>query len=90
MFTKDSRYANTPTVTVTDAAGRPVSAVKLRSLPETPGRPLTVAGADRLDLIAERCYRDGARFWRIADANSEIEAAELLAPVGRVIQVPER
>jgi hypothetical protein len=90
MFTKDSRYAKTPTVTVKDAAGRDVTAVKLRTLPETAGRPLTVNGADQLDVIADRCYRDGARFWHIADANTELESNDLLDPVGRVISVPER
>lgn len=90
MFTKDSRYANTPTVTDKDAAGRDVTAVRLRTLPDAPGQPLTVTGADQLDVIAERCYSDGARFWHIADANSELEATDLLVPVGRVIQVPER
>ncbi|TCO70113.1 hypothetical protein [Rhodovulum euryhalinum] len=90
MFTKDSRYAKTPTVTVKDAAGRDVTAVKLRSLPDTAGQPLTVTAADQLDVIADRCFRDGARFWHIADANTELEANDLLVPVGRVIAVPER
>ena len=90
MFTKDSRYATTPTVTVKDAAGREVQAVKLRPLPDTQGQPLTVTGSDQLDVIAERCYRDGARFWHIADANTELEAVDLLTPAGRVIKVPER
>jgi hypothetical protein len=90
MFTKDSRYADTPTVTVKDAAGRDVAAVKLRRLPDTVGRPLTVNGSDQLDVIADRCFRDGTRFWHIADANTELEANELLDPVGRVIDVPER
>lgn len=90
MFTKESRYKNTPTVVAKDAAGRDVTALKLRVLPDTQGQPLTVAGADQLDVIAERCYRDGAGFWHIADANTELDASQLLAPVGRVILVPER
>ena len=90
MFTKDSRYATTPTVIVRDAAGREVTALKLRKLSDSPGQLLSVNGSDQLDVIAERCYRDGARFWHIADANTEIEAADLLIPVGRRISVPER
>jgi hypothetical protein len=89
MFTRDSRYHTTPTVVVT-SGGREVAAVKLRALPGTAGAPLTVAGADRLDVIAERSYRDGTRFWHIADANTELDAADLLTPVGRVVLVPER
>lgn len=89
MFTKDSRYAQTPIVTAT-VGGREVAAVGLRRLPETTGAPLTVQGGDRLDVIAERLYRDGARFWHIADANTELDARDLTAPVGRTIDVPER
>lgn len=90
MFSKDSRYASTPSVTVKDAAGREVTALKIRQLPATQGQPLSVTGADQLDVIAERCYRDGARFWHILDANTELEASRLLVPVGRSIKVPER
>ena len=90
MFTKDSRYADTPTVTAKDGEGRDVAAVKLRSLPETVGASLTVKGADQLDVIADRCYRDGTRFWHIADANTELDASDILDPVGRTISVPER
>lgn len=90
MFTRNSRYATTPTVTVKNAAGHEVTAVKLRALPDTQGQPLTVTGSDQLDVIAERCYGDGARFWHIADANTDLEALDLLVPVGRVINVPER
>ena len=89
MFTKDSRYAETPTVTVKDGE-REITAVKLRKLGDPLSAPLTVAGADRLDVISERCYRDGARFWHIADANSELDARDILTPVGRAVAVPER
>ncbi len=88
MFTKTSRYAEIPTVAAVDAEGREVTAVKLRRLPETSGQPRTVGGADRLDVLADQSYRDPTRFWRIADANSELDARDLLLPVGRVIRVP--
>ena len=89
MFTKDSRYANTPTVPALDA-GREVTVVKLRVLGEPRAAPLTVQGADQLDVISERCYRDGARFWHIADANTELDARDIMTPVGRMVEVPER
>ena len=75
MFDKSSRYATTPTVEALDAEGREVTAVKLRRLPETAGAPLTVAGADRLDVIAARSTATRTRFWHIADANTELDAA---------------
>ncbi len=89
MFTKDSRYAATPNVIVKDG-DREVAAVSLRTLEAPSGAPLTVSGADQLDIISERCYRDGARFWHIADANTELDARDILTPVGRTVDVPER
>jgi hypothetical protein len=90
MFDKTSRYAGTPTVTVLDAEEREVTAVTLRRLPETTGLPVTVQAADRLDVIAARLYRDPTRFWHIADANAELDARDLLLPVGCSLVVPER
>lgn len=90
MFTKDSRYAKTPTVAATDAMGREVTAVKLRRLPETDGADVCVGQGDRLDVIAHRVYRDGARFWRVMDANDELDSRDLLQPVGRRYKLPER
>ena len=89
MFTKDSRYAETPTVPAKDGE-REVTAVKLRGLGEPRSAPLTVQGADQLDVIAERCYRAGEWYWHVADANSELDARDILIPVGRTIEVPER
>ena len=89
MFTRSSRYHGIETVTATDPAGREVRAVKTRPLPATAGAPAAVITGDRLDLIAQRRYADGTRFWRIADANTELEANELTRETGRVIKVPE-
>lgn len=89
MFTKDSRYANIETVTVSHGDTK-ITAVKLRKLPNTTGAPVTVSGADQLDVIADRCYQDGTQYWHVADANTELDATDILQPVGRVILVPER
>ena len=90
MFLSNSRYAGLDTVTAIDADGREVSAVKLRVLPETPGQPLVVGSGHQLDVISEQRYKDGTRYWRIADANTELEANELVRVTGRTIRVPER
>jgi len=90
MFLKNSRYSGLPTVESTDRQGRKVQAVKLRRLPVTTGKALEVKGQDQLDILAEVTYKDATKFWHIADANSELEANELVRTVGRGIEVPEK
>ncbi len=76
-FLKSSRYAGQPTVEAEAADGRRVKAVTLRFLPQVDGDPYTMKEDDRLDLVADRSYKDPTRFWRIADANTELEARQL-------------
>jgi hypothetical protein len=89
MFLESSRYFKVGTVTVTDENGRQVTAVMLRRLPFVPGKPAVVKGNDRLDIIAHRQFKDAALFWRIADANTELEANRLVDEVGETILVPD-
>ena len=89
MFLTNSRYAATPTVTVTTRDRREVRAVRLRRLPSPAGVRYTIARSDRLDIIAQRRYADSTRYWRVADANSELEATTLMRRPGRVVDVPE-
>jgi nucleoid-associated protein YgaU len=89
MFLKNSRYAGLPTIAATDRAGAAVTAIKLRPLPVTPGDQVTVQAHDQLDAMSEQRYGDATRYWRIADANTELEAASLLHPTGRPITVPK-
>ncbi|MCA9636709.1 MAG: LysM domain-containing protein [Myxococcales bacterium] len=88
-FAKNSRYAKTPTVEVKLADGRTVTAVKLRRPPLTEGDEVTVQVGDRLDLLAHRHLGDPTAHWRIADANAEVDGAELCREIGRVIVVPK-
>jgi hypothetical protein len=90
MFLKNSRYVGLETVETKDQQGRPVRALKRRPLPATGGAPYAVVGHDRLDLLAHTKYDDATRYWHIADANTELEAAELTRRVSRLIQVPEK
>lgn len=87
-FLPNSRYAKLETVTATAADGRAVEAVKLRRLPATSGVPQVVAERDRVDILAYQQLGDNTRFWRIADANSELEAETLTSVAGDVIVVP--
>jgi nucleoid-associated protein YgaU len=90
MFLKNSRYFGLPTAAGVDRSGRPVQGVRLRRLPATPGIELQVHDRDQLDVISERRYKDGTRYWHIADANSELEANELVRVAGRRILAPEK
>lgn len=88
MFSDSSRYARTPVGTVTTPGGREVNAIRLRRLPDPPADPYTVAQDERLDIIAQRRFDDGTRFWHIADANSALEARTLVARVLGIVRVP--
>ncbi len=90
MFLESSRYYKVETVEVVLKDGRTVKAVKLRRLPEITGTPTVVKANDRLDIMAQRQYNDPTRFWHIADANTELQANDLMAETGRIIQAPER
>ena len=90
MFTQKSRYYGLKTVEGTDRSGRRVQAVKLRRLPATTGTDVSVIDGSQLDVISEQRYKDGARFWHVADANTELEANELVRTTGRVIRIPEK
>ena len=81
MFDANSRYAKIPIVEVETATGKEANAVKLRRLPYTPGNLTEVKGPDRLDIMAHRRFADGTKFWHIADANTELEANDLVANV---------
>ena len=88
MFIANSRYAVLPTVTMRTPDGREVTVVKLRRLQSPTSTSYTVLPADRLDIVARRRYDDGTRYWHIADANTELEAADLVVS-GRLIEAPE-
>jgi hypothetical protein len=100
MFSDSSRYAKLTIVETEAPGGRTVQAVVLRRLPFVGGVPVTVKGNDRLDVMAQRRYSDATQFWHIADANTELDANELLrggdggnpdvAQTPRTILVPEK
>ncbi|MBD2232780.1 hypothetical protein [Phormidium tenue] len=86
MFLETSRYHRVPQ-TNTVLNGRTVRAIRLRRLPTVQGVPYTVQGQDRLDILAHRQYGNSTQFWRIADANTELEANELVKTPLREIQI---
>jgi nucleoid-associated protein YgaU len=91
MFLRSSRYVDQKIVSAKARDGREVEAVTLRRLASPPG-PLSyeVRGHDTLDIMADRQYGDGTMFWHIADANTELQANELVRVPGRVVRVPDK
>lgn len=89
MFIKNSRYYSLETVTTKDSQGRSVQAIKLRHLPDTAGERTLVTASDQLDAISKQQFKDPTKFWRIADANTELEANALVVTTNRVIKVPK-
>lgn len=90
MFLETSRYYKVRRETSTAKDGRTVSVVALRRLPDTSGKIAAVKEGDRLDILAKRLYDDATRFWHIADANTELEASELVNEAGSGLMVPEQ
>lgn len=90
MFLESSRYYRQKSVDTAAKEGRTVKAVTLRRLPPVSGKTTEVKGNDRLDIMAQRLYKNPTMFWRIADANTELQANELVKKSGRSIKVPEQ
>ena len=95
MFLESSRYFKLKTVETGDEGGRTSSAVTLRRLPYVAGTPTLIKGNDRLDVIAQRKYSNPTMFWHVADANTELEANNLLTERPQAeevitINVPEK
>ena len=91
MFAKGSRYEAVPTISVPEphGSGGEVTVVKLRQLESPAAEGVTVLSHDQLDAMSETRYGDATRYWHIADANSELEAAELVRQPGRTILTPQ-
>jgi hypothetical protein len=81
MFDANSRYAKLPIVEAESATGKKANVVKLRKLPYVPGNLTEVKGTDRLDIMSHRKFKDGTKFWHIADASTELEANALIETV---------
>jgi hypothetical protein len=90
VFLKTSRYDKVEQTEFKGRDGRQHKAVKIRRLGSPQGKKTTIKDNDRLDIIAQRAYNIPTRFWHIADANTELEANDLVSEVGRTIEVPEQ
>lgn len=73
MFTKNSRYASSPTYATRTARGTTVTAVRLpvRAAPLVRGFHLRTEG-QRLDHVANYYLADATAFWRLCEAGDAI------------------
>jgi hypothetical protein len=78
VFLENSRYFKVKTLEAEDRKGRKVTAIVLRRLPYAPGTEAIVKGNDRLDVLSQTKYADPTKFWHIADANTELQANDLI------------
>jgi hypothetical protein len=97
MFLESSRYYKQKLVDANAKNGRPVKVLTLRLLPPTNNGIINtiVKGYDRLDIIAQSRYGNPTMFWYIADANTEMQANDLVRGSKRtkrvkIIKVPEK
>jgi len=89
MFSKSSRYYALRDLTYRAPDGRKIVYKERRLVPKSPaGSEMTLAQSDRLDLMAGRVLGDPSQFWRLCDANEELDPFELEAAAGRAVKIP--
>lgn len=90
MFDPKSRYFDLPDLTYTAPNGREIVYKERRLVPRTPARlRTTLAQSERLDLVAARTQGDAQLFWRICDANEELDPFRMQAQSGRTLKLPD-
>ncbi|MGE5418480.1 MAG: hypothetical protein ACM3N1_00085 [Accumulibacter sp.] len=90
MFLESSRYYKQETVDAVVKGNRVVKALTLRRLLTVSGKATVIKANDRLDIMSQRQYKDSTKYWHIADANTELEANNLVKKIGSIIIVPEQ
>lgn len=92
MFPPTSRYYGIETAKYVAADGRETVYLRRRFLPDL--RTIivlsehTVAEGDRLDNVTASYLGDPEQFWRVGDANEEMQPDRLTVEVGRAIRIP--
>ena len=80
MFSSNSRYAAAETITVRNARGDEVTAIKLPVRPQPPIRTMhRRLDEQRLDHVAAHYLRDATAFWRLCDAADAVVPDALAA-----------
>lgn len=91
-FPANSRYTDTPLLTLTAPDGSQLRYLERRFLPDPAAfvsvRRRTIDEGDRLDAIAGAEIGDPELWWRLADANRALDPAALVAPPARGLTIP--
>lgn len=87
-FVKGSRYERQATRAYETDDGS-FQVVTLRRTPLTDGVRYDVKPGGRMDRLSLERYEDPTRFWHIADANTELEASDLIETPRPTILLPE-
>jgi len=88
MFSRISRYRTLPEVITRDDEGRTITSASLRMLPAVSATfQHTVEGADRLDHLAFKYYRQPRHWWQICDANPQYLSPQALLGKEPIVQV---
>ncbi len=91
MIFLNSRYANSTLLSAFDARKGVQDQAVYRKFTSNPARQRYTAYAwvegDRIDIIAARFFSDPTQYWRILDANPQVEDASELTP-GTTIRIP--
>ena len=91
LFPPTSRYHGVELRSLFEPSGREIKYLARRFVPmqdrfETIHEHVVTEG-DRLDNLAFKYFNDPEQFWRIADANNELNPFELTAVPGRKIRI---
>lgn len=92
LFPPTSRYYGIAASTFVTPAGVAEIYLRRRFLPPLESilalQQHTVTQGERLDHIAFRYLADPEQFWRVADANTEMNAFKLTVKPGRKLAIP--
>jgi hypothetical protein len=91
LFPQTSRYHAVEILKHTTADGREVAYLARRLLPQQDRfetlQEHVVSEGDRPDNIAAQFLGDPEQFWRLADANNDLNPFDLTAEIGRRIRI---
>ena len=91
LFPPESRYHGIPIQTTTQPDGKEVAYLSRRFLPQQTEfetlQEYSVKQGDRIDNVAHQFLGDPEQFWRICDANNELDSQQLTAETGRKVRI---
>lgn len=91
LFPPTSRYHGVPVKTMTRPDGRTIAYLARRFVPQQDQfqtlQEHSVVEGDRIDNLAAHYVNDPEQYWRIADANNQLDPQQLTAEIGRRVRI---